>query len=88
MYLFLFCSNFRFIILKAVRRDLIPSLPLPRRMIDYLNTPHYYSEQLVDVEDSEEKEIADDNVQQTETEGSYRSNYVLMQNGGDTTRQS
>lgn len=34
----------RFVILKAVRRDLIPSLPLPRRIIDYLNTPHYYSE--------------------------------------------
>ncbi|XP_023714718.1 uncharacterized protein LOC111868365 isoform X2 [Cryptotermes secundus] len=40
----------RFVILKLVRRDLIPSLPLPRRVIDYLSTPHYYSEQLV-VED-------------------------------------
>ncbi|KAJ9584452.1 hypothetical protein L9F63_021206 [Diploptera punctata] len=37
----------RFVILKLVRRDLIPTLPLPRRLIDYLNTPHYYSEQLV-----------------------------------------
>lgn len=38
----------RFVILKLVRRDLIPSLPLPRRVIDYLNSPHYYSEHLVD----------------------------------------
>ncbi|CAH1993511.1 unnamed protein product [Acanthoscelides obtectus] len=34
----------RFVIHKNVRRDLIAHLPLPRRMIDYLNTPHYYSE--------------------------------------------
>ncbi|XP_065160983.1 uncharacterized protein Socs16D isoform X2 [Atheta coriaria] len=44
----------RFVILKKVRKDLIPSLPLPRRMIDYLSTPHYYSEHLVDIEDIEE----------------------------------
>lgn len=37
---------------KVVRRDLIPNLPLPRRMIDYLNTPHYYSEHFVDIEES------------------------------------
>lgn len=86
--------RFRFVILKAVRRDLLTSLPLPRRMIDYLNTPHYYSEQLVDVEEVDEKECRrqDDNpsrsVQvQSETEGS-RSNYVLMQNGADSLRQS
>lgn len=36
----------RFVIVKAVRRDLIPRLPLPRRLIDYLSTPQYYSEQL------------------------------------------
>jgi suppressor of cytokine signaling 7 len=41
----------RFVILKLVRRDLIPALPLPRRVIDYLSTPHYYSEQLVMEED-------------------------------------
>lgn len=41
-------------ILKVVRRDLIPSLPLPRRIIDYLSTPHYYSENLIDVEEVEE----------------------------------
>lgn len=43
----------RFVILKMVRKDLVPTLPLPRRMIDYLNTPHYYSEQLVDVDETE-----------------------------------
>ncbi|XP_048525559.1 uncharacterized protein LOC109535893 isoform X3 [Dendroctonus ponderosae] len=44
----------RFIIHKNVRRDLIPDLPLPRRMIDYLNTPHYYSERFVDLPDMPE----------------------------------
>lgn len=43
---------------KVVRRDLIPSLPLPRRMIDYLNTAHYYSEHLVDVEDLVDERVA------------------------------
>lgn len=79
--------------MKAVRRDLIPNLPLPRRMIDYLNTPHYYSEQLVDVEDVEERETVgrgDENPSrsvQVQSEG-VRSNYVLMQNGTDSLRQS
>lgn len=40
----------RFVILKVVRRDLISSLPLPRRVLDYLSTPHYYSEQLAEEE--------------------------------------
>ncbi|CAG9770399.1 unnamed protein product [Ceutorhynchus assimilis] len=39
----------RFVIHKNVRRDLIPELPLPRRMIDYLNTPQYYSESFADL---------------------------------------
>jgi len=34
----------RFVLLKHVRRDLIPSLPLPSKLKSYLNTPHYYSE--------------------------------------------
>lgn len=41
---------------KNVRRDLIPSLPLPRRMIDYLNTPHYYSEHFIDIAESRSEE--------------------------------
>ncbi|KAK7870461.1 hypothetical protein R5R35_000739 [Gryllus longicercus] len=40
----------RFVILKLVRRDLIPTLPLPRRLLDYLSTPHYYAEQLLEEE--------------------------------------
>ncbi|XP_026316209.1 uncharacterized protein LOC113227476 isoform X2 [Hyposmocoma kahamanoa] len=38
----------RFVILKNVRRDLIGSLPLPRRLLDYLSANHYYSELLAD----------------------------------------
>ena len=36
----------RFVLLKHVRRDLIPSLPLPSKLKSYLNTPHYYSEDM------------------------------------------
>ncbi|CAG9821608.1 unnamed protein product [Phaedon cochleariae] len=43
----------RFVIHKNVRRDLIPGLPLPRRMIDYLNTPYYYSEHFVEVSEDD-----------------------------------
>lgn len=43
----------RFSILKTVRRDLIHELPLPRRLIDYLNTPHYYCEQLGSTDNSQ-----------------------------------
>ncbi|XP_013189372.2 uncharacterized protein LOC106133989 isoform X1 [Amyelois transitella] len=39
----------RFVILKYVRRDLISNLPLPRRLVDYLNATHYYSELLADI---------------------------------------
>lgn len=46
---------------KNVRRDLIPSLPLPRRMIDYINTPHYYSEHFVDLEENGEEPILNHN---------------------------
>ncbi|KAF7282998.1 suppressor of Cytokine Signaling at 16D isoform X2 [Rhynchophorus ferrugineus] len=42
----------RFVIHKNVRMDLIPMLPLPRRMIDYLNTPHYYAEHFVEASES------------------------------------
>ncbi|XP_054722296.1 uncharacterized protein LOC129232082 [Uloborus diversus] len=36
----------RFVILRSLRRDLIDRLPLPRRLKDYLDTPHYYAEEL------------------------------------------
>lgn len=39
-----------------VRKDLIPKLPLPRRIIDYLSTPHYYSEQLIEIESDSENQ--------------------------------
>ncbi|KAJ2954277.1 hypothetical protein O0L34_g2528 [Tuta absoluta] len=39
----------RFVILKNVRRDLVASLPLPRRLLDYLNANHYYSEMLAEI---------------------------------------
>ncbi|OAD58426.1 Suppressor of cytokine signaling 7 [Eufriesea mexicana] len=48
----------RFVILKMVRRDLIPTLPLPRRLIDYLSTPHYYSEQLAEQDDRVESPVS------------------------------
>ncbi|OWR44756.1 hypothetical protein KGM_200901B, partial [Danaus plexippus plexippus] len=38
-----------FVILKHVRRDLISSLPLPRRLLDYLSATHYYSELLAEI---------------------------------------
>lgn len=38
----------RFVILKHVRRDLVNSLPLPRRLLDYLNATHYFSEQIAE----------------------------------------
>ncbi|XP_015602425.1 uncharacterized protein LOC107271221 [Cephus cinctus] len=48
----------RFVILKMVRRDLIPTLPLPRRLIDYLSTPHYYSEQVAEQDDRAESPVS------------------------------
>ncbi|XP_066586092.1 uncharacterized protein [Prorops nasuta] len=48
----------RFAILKMVRRDLIPTLPLPRRLIDYLSTPHYYSEQLAEQDERAESPVS------------------------------
>ncbi|CAB3376455.1 Hypothetical predicted protein [Cloeon dipterum] len=42
----------RFVILKMVRKDMIPALPLPRRVIEYLSTPHYYVEQQLEEENS------------------------------------
>lgn len=42
-----FKSIFRFVILKTVvRKDLIQTLPLPRRLLDYLSYKHCYSEQV------------------------------------------
>lgn len=75
---------------KLVRKDLIQTLPLPRRMIDYLSTPHYYSE-LVDgaeqdelnldrnVDDREtESDEVEDNVQPRNVNIETLNNYVLV----------
>ncbi|KAK3924710.1 Suppressor of cytokine signaling 7 [Frankliniella fusca] len=56
----------RFVILKVVRRDLISSLPLPRRVLDYLSTPHYYSEQL-----AEEEKLCPSSPSSNEEQGLY-----------------
>lgn len=58
-----------------VRKDLIPSLPLPRRMIDYLNAPHYYSEQLIDVEEQPVEAV-----EPTIDNSLVTNNYILVRN--------
>ncbi|KAF2356076.1 SH2 domain [Trinorchestia longiramus] len=45
----------RFVIVKNVRRDRLELLPLPGRLLQYLSSPHYYSE-LVDQLMAEEEE--------------------------------
>ncbi|KAI4470315.1 phosphatidylinositol 3-kinase regulatory subunit [Holotrichia oblita] len=57
----------RFVINKLVRKDLIQTLPLPRRMIDYLSTPHYYSEMVDGAEQQDEFNLNHQN-QDPETE--------------------
>lgn len=87
----------RFVIHKNVRRDLIPSLPLPRRMIDYLNTPYYYTELLVDVREQDEEK--DDNHVNLDNQHNVQlvdnsivpvNNYVVVNNNNDSgnTQQS
>lgn len=51
-----------------VRRDLIPSLPLPRRVIDYLSSKQYYSELLpeVDQDQDEVEKQSDEHVTEPE----------------------
>ena len=40
-------------ILKRVPRDLLPELQVPKRILAYLDTPFYYSEQIADWADLE-----------------------------------
>ncbi len=40
----IFC---RYVIVKHVRRDHLDDLPVPNRIKQYLNTPFYYSEQVI-----------------------------------------
>ena len=44
---------FRFVILKKVPRDLLHELKVPKRILAYLDTPFYYSEQIADWADLE-----------------------------------
>ena len=54
-YLHSFLS--RFVILKLVPRDHVDQLPVPKRIKDYLKTPNYYSENITEEEEDEEKPI-------------------------------
>lgn len=77
----------RFVILKLVRRDLLCKLPLPRRMIDYLNTQYYYSEQLSDVTEEQE----DNNVVPLFSNAQITQNTVVIVNNNaimNTTRSN
>ena len=44
-------------ILKLVPRDHVDQLPVPKRIKDYLKTPNYYSENITEEEEDEEKPI-------------------------------
>ena len=45
-------------ILKLVPRDHVDQLPVPKRIMDYLKTPNYYSENIEDhTEEENENEI-------------------------------
>lgn len=56
----IFFLIFRFVILKYVRRDLIPNLPLPKRIVDYLSTQHYYSEHFIEEDRTEYQPAKED----------------------------
>lgn len=47
--------------MKQIRRDQIDDLPLPLLVRSYLNTPFYYSEELVNLQNSLEKHDDDRN---------------------------
>ena len=47
---------FRFVILKLVPRDHVDQLPVPKRIMDYLKTPNYYSENIEDPSEGGEEQ--------------------------------
>jgi hypothetical protein len=61
MFVKLFINNefiLRFVIVKAVqRKDLIETLPLPRRLLDYLQTKNFLSE-LIDSDSSSQSQVS------------------------------
>nr|CAH7724297.1 unnamed protein product [Callosobruchus chinensis] len=80
----------RFVIHKNVRRDLIAHLPLPRRMIDYLNTPHYYTENFAADLSSADEDCPPSPPPELEVENrtspvtAVVNNYVVVRNRGNT----
>lgn len=78
----------RFVILKLVRRDLLCKLPLPRRMIDYLNTPYYYSEQLSDVTEEQEENNLSNNTVPLFSNAEITQNAVVIMNNNVITNTS
>ena len=59
--LIIFEIESRFVILKAVmRKDLIETLPLPRRILDYLSNKNFLSEQIES--DSSQSQVSSMNI--------------------------
>ena len=52
-YLYLHFCLVRYVIVKVVRKDHLDQLPVPSRIKSYLNTPFYYSEQVVATPDTD-----------------------------------
>ena len=63
----LFFYFFRFVILKLVPRDHVDQLPVPKRIMDYLKTPNYYSENIEDHPEKEEEQNENQIVTSQET---------------------
>lgn len=56
---------FRFVIVRAVqRKDLIETLPLPRRLLDYLQTKNFLSE-LIDSDSSSQSQVISSSIFKT-----------------------
>jgi hypothetical protein len=59
-------SSSRFVILKAVqRKDVIETLPLPRRLLDYLQTKNFLSE-LIESDSSSQSQVRQQNGQKSD----------------------
>ena len=54
-------------ILKLVPRDHVDQLPVPKRIMDYLKTPNYYSENIEDHPEKEEEQNENQIVTSQET---------------------
>jgi len=54
------------VILKLVPRDHVDQLPVPKRIMDYLKTPNYYSENIQLTEDAAVDQLQAQNSQEQE----------------------